>query len=330
MKRRIILFIGSLVSLAGACGLRPSQTSPGISNNRHSIPQGAEAISLDGRPLFIVRPADDKIAQLEANLAKARADYEKNPNDLESIIWYGRRLAYLGRFNESIGIYTKGMERHPNAPELYRHRGHRFITIRLFRKAEEDLIKAAELVRGKPDKIEADGAPNDLNIPVGTLQHNIYYHLGLAQYLLGDYKKAHDAYRECLRVSKNSDSIASALHWMYMILRRLGRDADAKECLTTVPTLIENHGEIIENHSYYKLLLVYLGDVKPDEILGAAGSSGAAAAYGVGNYLRAEGDEHGAREILDELLTTNEWAAFGYIAAEADYVRFGIPFPVIK
>ncbi|MFN0207775.1 MAG: tetratricopeptide repeat protein [Planctomycetota bacterium] len=328
MKRKIIITLGFITILAAACGSRPAP--PEITQNRHAVPPGAEAISIDGRPLYRIKPADDKIALLEANLTKARADYERNPNDLESIIWYGRRLAYLGRFNDAIEVFTKGIEKHRSAPELYRHRGHRFITIRLFRKAEEDLTKAAELVRGQPDKVEADGAPNDLNIPTSTLQHNIYYHLGLSQYLLGDYEKALSSYRECLRIARNSDSMVSALHWIYCIQRRLGRHADAKESLAIVPELIEKYAEIIENHSYYKLLLVYRGELKPDELLGAAGPSGAAAAYGVGNYLRAEGDEHGAREILDELLTTHEWAAFGYIAAEADYVRLGIPIPAVK
>jgi len=327
--RRIV--ISSLfVTLAGSCSARPEQQSMNLSKNGHVIPPGAEAISIDGRPLFKIKPAEEKIAEFEANFEKARVNYEKNPNDLESIIWYGRRLAYLGRFNDAIAIYTKGMEKHPNAPELYRHRGHRFITIRLFRKAEEDLTKAAELTRGKEDKVEADGIPNDLNIPTGTLQHNIYYHLGLAKYLLGDDENALASFRECLRLAQNSDSMVSALHWIYCILRRLGRHAEAKECLSGVPEMIEKYAEIIENHSYYKLLLVYRGEIKPDELLGGSGPSGAAAAYGIGNYLRAEGDEHGAREVLDELLTTHEWPAFGYIAAEADYVRLGIPFPAIK
>ena len=39
-------------------------------------------------------------------------------------------------------------------------------------------------------KIEPDGQPNARNIPTSTLNSNIYYHLGLAQYLKGEFEAA--------------------------------------------------------------------------------------------------------------------------------------------
>ena len=53
----------------------------------------------------------------------------------------------------------------------------------------------AELTSGLPDEVEPDGLPNAQNIPTGTLQFNIFYHLGLAHYLKGDLAAALDAYR---------------------------------------------------------------------------------------------------------------------------------------
>ena len=44
-----------------------------------------------------------------------------------------------------------------------------------------------KLVAAKPDEVEPDGAPNARGIPRSTLQSNIWYHLGLAQYLAGDF-----------------------------------------------------------------------------------------------------------------------------------------------
>ena len=86
-----------------------------------------------------------------------------------------------------------------------------------------DLKKAAELTKGKPDEVEPDGQPNARNIPTGTLQFNIWYHLGLAQYLTGRNKDALHSYLECLKVSKNPDALVATTHWLYMTLRRLNR-----------------------------------------------------------------------------------------------------------
>ena len=152
--------------------------------------QTPEATSLFGKPLISTPPTGETKARLEADLAKAQADYDRDPSSADAVIWLGRRLAYLGRFNDAIAAYTRGIERHPNEPRLYRHRGHRYITIRKFDLAIADLRRASQLIAGKPDAIEPDGAPNRAGIPRSTLQSNIWYHLGLAQYLTGDFTGA--------------------------------------------------------------------------------------------------------------------------------------------
>ena len=131
--------------------------------------------------------------------------YDRNPEDVDAAIWLGRRTAYLSRFGEAIEIYTRAIEVHPDEPRLYRHRGHRYITIRKLDLAIKDLRKAADLVEGTPDQLEPDGQPNDRNVPTSTLQTNIYYHLGLAHYLKAEFPQARDAYRTCLGLSKNPD-----------------------------------------------------------------------------------------------------------------------------
>ncbi len=166
--------------------------------------------------------------QREQELAAARAAYEKNPNDPEALIWVGRRTAYLGRYQEAIDVFTEGVRKHPRDARMLRHRGHRWITLRRFDKAVADLTRAAQLIRGQQDQIEPDGLPNARNIPTSTLQSNIWYHLGLAHYLRGDFEQALRAYRECLAVSKNPDGVVSVSHWLYMTLRRLGRGDEAR------------------------------------------------------------------------------------------------------
>ena len=82
---------------------------------------------------------------------------------------------------------------------------------------------AAALIEGTDDEVEPDGLPNALGIPVSTLHSNIWYHLGLARYLKGDYEGAVQAYGRGLEVSRGPDNVVSTTHWLYMALRRLGR-----------------------------------------------------------------------------------------------------------
>ena len=146
----------------------------------------------------------------------------------------GRRLGYLWRFNDAIAMFSKGIELHPDNPKFYRHRGHRYISIRQFAKAQADFEKAAQLIKGKPDEIEPDGAPNPAGKPRSTLQFNIWYHLALTHYLQGNYAKAHDAQVACMKVSKNDDSNVATSDWMWMTLIRLNRKADAATVLEPI------------------------------------------------------------------------------------------------
>ncbi len=72
--------------------------------------------------------------------------YEKNPDDLDALIWYCRYGAYLGNYREAIEIYTTGMKKHPNDASMWRHRGHCYISIREFDKAIDDLETAVSMV----------------------------------------------------------------------------------------------------------------------------------------------------------------------------------------
>ncbi len=129
--------------------------------------------------------------------------------------------------------YTPGIRKYPRDARLYRHRGHRYITLRKFDLAIADFQKAVSLIKGLPDEVEPDGQPNARNIPTGTLQFNIWYHLGLAQYLPGRNKGALKSYRECLKVSRNPDSLVATTHWLYMTLRRLKRKTEAPPSVGT-------------------------------------------------------------------------------------------------
>jgi tetratricopeptide (TPR) repeat protein len=276
----------------------------------------AEAISFLRIPLYSPTPS----AAMVANYEDARKSWEASPGDVEAIIWYGRRTAYLGRFQEAIRIYSNGIELHPEDARLYRHRGHRLITTRQLDNAIADLEHAAWLIEGTQDEVEPDGLPNELGIPVSTLHSNIWYHLGLAYYLSGNYLRADQAYAQRAASAANNDMLVSTAHWRYMTLRRLGRHEEAAALLEP----ITRDMEIIENHAYHRLCLFYKGELGEDDLVGDGGStSDAATAYGIANWHLAEGDTERGTEILKEILSRYGWAAFGTIAAEADLARGG-------
>ncbi|MBS1242205.1 MAG: Tetratricopeptide 2 repeat-containing protein [Gemmatimonadetes bacterium] len=202
--------------LATAGPLRAQQTV---------LPGGVEAISLLGDSLFrpVLPPATE--ARFRQQLVDAEADLATRPGSADATIWVGRRLGYLGHFREAIAVFSRGVSEHPNDARFYRHRGHRYITVRRFDRAIDDLLYAVTLTRNRPDVVEPDGAPNARNIPVSSLQSNIRYHLALAYYLKADFRNAARWWGEDLRRARNNDTRVAAGYWLYLSLRRMGQSA---------------------------------------------------------------------------------------------------------
>ena len=273
----------------------------------------------------VIKPTlSEKAAKIyNEKLTEAKADFAKKPNDADSIIWLGRRNAYLGNYKEVIEIYTKGIDKNPRDARMYRHRGHRFISIRCFDDAIKDFQIAAKFIKGKPDQIEPDGLPNARNTPTSTLQSNIWYHLGLAYYLKGDFKNALKAYKNCLKVSKNPDMLVATTNWLYITLRRLNKTKEAEKVLKP----IKDDLDIIENDSYYKLLKVYQGKINANELLKEIGSNAndlndASIGYGLGNWFLINGEREKAEKIFRQITSGDQSSSFGFIAAEAELERF--------
>lgn len=287
------------------------------------LPAGVEAVSLLGDTLRASALAPAVRTGHEQRLQEARDAVANRPSDADALIWLGRRTAYLGRYRESIDVYTEALVRHPNDARLWRHRGHRWLTVRRLDSAVHDLERAARLVRGTADQVEPDGLPNARNVPTSTLQSNIWYHLGLAHYVRGDFARALDAWRAAMAVSTNPDMQVATAHWLYMTLRRLGRGAEAAAVLAP----IARDMDIIENQAYHRLLLLYRGELPVDSLLPAAVLADGAApldpavAYGVGNWHLYEGRPAEAERVFRRTLAAGQWAAFGTLAAEAELAR---------
>jgi tetratricopeptide (TPR) repeat protein len=255
-------------------------------------------------------------------LAEAEAVHLDKPNEADSIIWLARRNGYLGNYKKAVWILSSGLQRFSEDARFYRHRGHRYITLRCLDDAIRDLETAATLVKEKPDEIEPDGIPNEKNIPTSTLQSNIWYHLGLAYYLKGDFANALRAYDDAQMVSKNDDMRVATAYCRYMTLRRMGRNKEAKRILKPFGPALE----VIENADYLKLIRLNRGEVKAETLLStitdnADSLASASLGYGIGNYFLYNGDREKAMAIFRKIVAGDQWASFGYIAAEAELGR---------
>ena len=280
-----------------------------------------EATSLLGAPLRRPDLDDETARRFEANLAMARADFAARPKDESALIWVGRRQAYLGRYQAAIETFSRGLDRHPDSARLLRHRGHRLITVRRFEAAVGDLERAARLVEGTPDAVEPDGLPNARDLPRSTTQTNIFYHLGLARYLQGDLPSAARAWQRCLALSPNDDMRVASAYWLYLCHRRLGDEAEAATLLDDVHADMD----VIENHAYHELLLLFKGQRRPDEIDAASDDTvqDATRAYGLSMYHLLRGDRARAEAGFHAIVSGPGWAAFGAIAAEAELAGDG-------
>jgi len=255
------------------------------------------------------------------DLATAEARWRAAPGDLDAIVWYGRRVAYEGDFERAVAIWTQGLELHPDEPELLRHRGHRYLSLRRYEDARADLERAAVLVERRPDRIELDGMPNRFGIPRGTLHTNVWYHLGLAEYLLRHDEEAARAFARCLALATNDDFRVAAAYWRALALFHLGRTEEAR---ALAELFARRDLELMESFDYALLLRLIAGrDSQALEELDATEKplSSATLTYGVAMWMRMGGRDAEARARLATLTAFGSSSAFGHLAAEVELAR---------
>lgn len=279
--------------------------------------------SLCGAPLPAPAFTEEQSGELLADLEEAQETLRLEPRSVDAHIWHGRRLSYLWRYREAIAAFTRAIELEPDDPRPYRHRGHRYISIRELDRAIADLEHAKRLAANLPDRVEPDGQPNAAGIPTSTLKSNIGYHLGLAWFLKGDFGRAEECYRDCLEFASYSDDMwVATCDWLVMALRRQGKHDEAREVIATVGA----DREILENEAYHDRLRMYAGELEPEDLIGTGEDELALATYGYGvaEYLLTEGETERALELMERVTSSSYWPAFGLIAAEAELCRRGM------
>ncbi len=89
--------------------------------------------------------------------------------------------------------------------------------------------------------------------------------------------------------------------WLYMTLRRLKRDAEARRCSSRSSEQMD----VLENGAYHARLLMYKGLRTPESVLNLNTADDiqiATQGYGVGNWYLVNGDRAKAKAMFDRVL----------------------------
>ena len=133
---------------------------------------------------------------------------------LRDIIDLGVAQSGARQFREAIATFTRGLEIEPNNALLLRWRGHRYLSVREFDRAFDDLTR---------------GGAIDSTI------YGIWYHLGVVQYLRGDFADAAASFAKAQPIAPDAGELAGSTDWLWMSLSRAGRGAEAKSMLDRRP-----------------------------------------------------------------------------------------------
>lgn len=235
-------------------------------------------------------PPSEAVRQAAAALAADPAN---------AALWMEQGLALAKQMlcREATEAFSLGLTHDPFNWLLLRHRGHRHLSTYRFAEAAADLELASRI--------------NDRD-------WDVWYHLGLSYYLLGDFARADSAYSRCLALTRPEEiNLVAVADWKWLTLMRLGRGAEAQALLT----LVDEQTEAGENQAYKQRLLVYKGLITPQAALEFDNPEFvdlefATRGYGVAMYLYFQGETARAEELLNSILARDAfWSAFGYLAA---------------
>lgn len=261
--------------------------------------------------LSVTEKRADKETQIQLNRSNLPFSQEvieienkikENPGNAELWMEKGLALSKQMLFREAIEAYSMALSYNPFHALTLRHRGHRFISIRMFSEAAADL---------------------ELSSRLDPANWDTWYHLGLAYYLMWDFDRAEAAYKRCLEMTHTDDLIVAIVDWYWMTLMRQGKKEEADKLLD----LVTEDTDSGENLSYKRRILMYKGLIKPEELIEFEGAEFpdlemATQGYGLANYFYLTGQLEKSDNIIKQILERDTfWSAFGYLAALVDYEK---------
>ncbi len=287
----VILFMATF----GLAAQLRSQIGAGAGHDALEVTSGL------GRKLYAL--PDDK------NVIDARKNLAADPKNVELVLQLSKAEAARRQYTEAVATSTQGLAFAPKNADLYLERGHRELGLRQFKPAMNDLEQATRLA---PEMLDA------------------YYHLGLAHYFLGEFDEAAASFDRARSLAKSNDSLIDCSNWLYVSLRRAGKEQEASLALARITPDVKN----TEPHLYFylRLLHFYQGQLTPEAVLpppptGPDDLEGELAfdtvGYGVGNWWLYHNHRSDAVALFRNVVKGEAWNSWGFIGSEVELLRGG-------
>ena len=241
-------------------------------------------------------------------LIAAREQLEGDRRHMPRYITLGVAQANVRQFREAIATFTRGLAAIPNdgtAPSkrdramLLRWRGHRYLSVREFAKAEADLTAGYAL---------------------DPTNYGILFHLGVLRYLQGNFAQAATLFAKAQPRAPDGGELTGSTDWLWLSLSRAGRSADATAMLARKPDSLPAP----PGYAYASRLRLYRGTVTPDQLVTAADTADvqiATLSYGLGAWYLVQGDTVRARGAFERAMQGGGWPGFAFMAAEVELRR---------
>jgi tetratricopeptide (TPR) repeat protein len=283
------------------------------------LPANVEAFSLLGDTLWS-RPVDPRQGPRAVSLLQqARTEATFDPMNLVSRMRVARRTAAIGRFREAVELYGQAYMIAPSDPRPSLRRGELYLALREFDMAIRDLRFAAELARAT-EMVELEALPDESSALL-PIRWSAAYHLGLAHYFKGEWRRAREAFTEAAEQAVTVDQVTAVALWLYYSALRLGDLDEAVAILGLIP----HDFEVVTRHPEFLLLRVFRGELPADSLVGRLMGPQAhdtpAFAYGLGLALELRGDRENAVMAWERGLRSADWADPYYLACEAELAR---------
>lgn len=230
-------------------------------------------------------------------VARAEAALGADPRNVDRIIALGVAQSGARQFREAIATFSKGLEIAPNHPMLLRWRGHRYLSVREFDKAYDDLSRG---------------------LAIDSTNYGILYHLGIVNFVRGDFNRAAELFARAQPRAPDAGELAGSTDWLWMSLMRAGRANEARAMLARRPDSLR-----VAN-AYTQRLRLYRGEIGPDAVITPADTAdvqAATLAFGVGNWYLTRGDTAAARTWFSKSVQSGGWPGFGFILSEVELRR---------
>jgi tetratricopeptide (TPR) repeat protein len=263
-------------------------------------------------------------AQIDTGpVARARAALNGRYANTSQVIALGVAQSGARQFREAIATFTKGLAALPRAAAsdprretrrhseamLLRWRGHRYLSVREFAKAEADLTRGLAL---------------------DSTNYGILFHLGVLRSVQGRFAEAAMMFARAQPRAPDGGERAGSTDWLWLSLSRAGRHREAEAMLARRVDAQPDPKPAPAGYAYVSRLRLYRGEVTPEQLFTPADTADvqiATLSYGLGTWYLVRGDTVQARAAYERAMSGGGWPGFAFMASEAERRRLAAARP---